>query len=104
MDASYRLLLRLFPAELPHLQDAFVDKLLELLPRLSSCKPVEMVKLLQTTLRQSGPLQLRLPLQVRRVTAVGGATGGSGSTSLLLHRSIGPRPPSPSPRGSRTIR
>lgn len=56
--------LRLFRAELPHLQDSFVDKLLELMPRLSSCKPVEMVKILQTTLRQSGLLQLRLPEQV----------------------------------------
>lgn len=55
---------RLFLAELPHLQDSFVDKLLELMPRLSSCKPAEMVKILQTTLRQSGLLQLRLPVQV----------------------------------------
>lgn len=55
---------RLFLAELPHLQDSFVDTLLELMPRLSSCKPVEMVKILQTTLRQSGLLQLRLPEQV----------------------------------------
>lgn len=56
--------LRLFLTELPHLQDSFVDKLLELMPRLSSCKPVELVKILQTTLRQSGLLQLRLPEQV----------------------------------------
>lgn len=41
-----------------------MDKLLELMPRLSSCKPVELVKILQTTLRQSGLLQLRLPEQV----------------------------------------
>ncbi|XP_075968071.1 integrator complex subunit 4 isoform X1 [Anarhichas minor] len=60
---------RLFLAELPHLQDSFVDKLLELMPRLSSCKPVEMVKILQTTLRQSGLLQLRLPEQIHRATA-----------------------------------
>ncbi|KAM8905119.1 integrator complex subunit 4 [Spinachia spinachia] len=60
---------RLFLAELPHLQDGFVDTLLELMPRLSSCKPVEMVKILQTTLRQSGLLQLRLPEQIHRATA-----------------------------------
>ncbi|XP_026230812.1 integrator complex subunit 4 [Anabas testudineus] len=60
---------RLFLTELPHLQDSFVDKLLELMPRLSSCKPVEMVKILQTTLRQSGLLQLRLPVQIHRATA-----------------------------------
>uniref|UniRef100_A0A8C2X6C0 Integrator complex subunit 4 n=1 Tax=Cyclopterus lumpus TaxID=8103 RepID=A0A8C2X6C0_CYCLU len=60
---------RLFLAELPHLQDSFVDKLLELMPRLSSCKPVETVKILQTTLRQSGLLQLRLPEQIHRATA-----------------------------------
>lgn len=60
---------RLFLAELPHLQDGFVDKLLELMPRLSSCKPAELVKILQTTLRQSGLLQLRLPEQIHRATA-----------------------------------
>ncbi|XP_070762148.1 integrator complex subunit 4 [Enoplosus armatus] len=60
---------RLFLKELPHLQDSFVDKLLELMPRLSSCKPVELVKILQTTLRQSGLLQLRLPEQIHRATA-----------------------------------
>lgn len=43
-----------------------MDKLLELMPRLSSCKPVELVKILQTTLRQSGLLQLKLPEQVRQ--------------------------------------
>ncbi|TKS80527.1 Integrator complex subunit 4 [Collichthys lucidus] len=60
----------LFLTELPHLQDSFVDKLLELMPRLSSCKPVELVKILQTTLRQSGLLQLRLqPEQIHRATA-----------------------------------
>ncbi|XP_035535875.1 integrator complex subunit 4 [Morone saxatilis] len=60
---------RLFLTELPHLQDSFVDKLLELMPRLSSCKPVELVKILQTTLRQSSLLQLRLPEQIHRATA-----------------------------------
>ncbi|KAA8579382.1 hypothetical protein FQN60_016812 [Etheostoma spectabile] len=60
---------RLFAAELPHLQDSFVDKLLELMPRLSSCKPAEMVKILLATLRLSGLLQLRLPEQIHRATA-----------------------------------
>ncbi|XP_020512330.2 integrator complex subunit 4 [Labrus bergylta] len=60
---------RLFLTELPHLQDSFVDKLLELMPRLSSCKPVEMVRILQTTLRQSSLLHLRLPQQIHRATA-----------------------------------
>ncbi|XP_053278025.1 integrator complex subunit 4 [Pleuronectes platessa] len=60
---------RLFLTELPHLQDSFVDKLLELMPRLSSCKPAELVKILQTTLRQSGLLQLKLPEQIHRATA-----------------------------------
>ncbi|XP_040901874.1 integrator complex subunit 4 [Toxotes jaculatrix] len=60
---------RLFLTELPHLQDSFVDKLLELMPRLSSCKPVELVKILQSTLRQSGLLQLKLPEQIHRATA-----------------------------------
>ncbi|MEQ2157857.1 Integrator complex subunit 4, partial [Goodea atripinnis] len=61
--------IRMFLTELPHLQDSFVDKLLELMPRLLSCKPVELVKILQTTLRQSGLLQLRLPEQINRATA-----------------------------------
>ncbi|KAK1900101.1 Integrator complex subunit 4 [Dissostichus eleginoides] len=60
---------RLFLAELPYLQDSFVDQLLELLPRLSSCKPVELVRILQSTLRQSGLLQLPLPEQIHRATA-----------------------------------
>ncbi|XP_061575888.1 integrator complex subunit 4 isoform X2 [Cololabis saira] len=60
---------RLFQAELPHLQDGFGEKLLELMPRLASCKPVELVKILQTTLRQSGLLQLQLPEQIHRATA-----------------------------------
>lgn len=60
---------RMFLTELPHLQDSFVHKLLELMPRLLSCKPAELVKILQTTLRQSGLLQLRLPEQIHRATA-----------------------------------
>ncbi|XP_056139621.1 integrator complex subunit 4 isoform X2 [Lampris incognitus] len=60
---------RLFFTEMPHLQDSFVEKLLELMPRLSSCKPMELVKILQTTLRQSGFLQLKLPEQIHRATA-----------------------------------
>uniref|UniRef100_A0A3Q3VUX3 Integrator complex subunit 4 n=1 Tax=Mola mola TaxID=94237 RepID=A0A3Q3VUX3_MOLML len=60
---------RLFVSELPHLQNSFVDKLLEVMPRLSSCKPAELVKILQTTLRQSSLLQLRFPKQIHRATA-----------------------------------
>ncbi|XP_013888020.1 integrator complex subunit 4 [Austrofundulus limnaeus] len=60
---------RLFPSELPHFQDSFVEKLLDVMPRLLSCKPAELVKILQTTLRQSGLLQLRLPQQIHRATA-----------------------------------
>lgn len=60
---------RLFVTELPHLRDSFVEKLVELLPRLLSCKPVEVVKILQTALRGSGLLQLRLPEQIHRATA-----------------------------------
>lgn len=55
---------RLFVLELPHLQDSFAEKLLQVMPRLSSCNPVELVKILQTTLRQSSLLQLALPEQV----------------------------------------
>uniref|UniRef100_A0A3P9MNE2 Integrator complex subunit 4 n=1 Tax=Oryzias latipes TaxID=8090 RepID=A0A3P9MNE2_ORYLA len=60
---------RQFLPELPHLQDSFAEKLLELMPRLSSCKPVELVKILQATLRQSGVPQLRLPERIHRATA-----------------------------------
>uniref|UniRef100_H2STU7 Integrator complex subunit 4 n=1 Tax=Takifugu rubripes TaxID=31033 RepID=H2STU7_TAKRU len=60
---------RLFALEMPHLQDSFAEKLLEVMPRLSSCKPVELVKILQTTLRQSSLLQLALPEQIHRATA-----------------------------------
>ncbi|KAJ7995684.1 hypothetical protein DPEC_G00247130 [Dallia pectoralis] len=59
---------RLFVAELPHLQDSFVGKLLDLSPRLSACKPGELVKILQTTLRQSGFLNLQLPEQIQRAS------------------------------------
>uniref|UniRef100_A0AAV2J526 Integrator complex subunit 4 n=2 Tax=Percomorphaceae TaxID=1489872 RepID=A0AAV2J526_KNICA len=60
---------RLFLSELPHLKDTFVDKVLELRPRLSSCAPVEVVKLLQSTLRQSGLLLPTLPPQIQKATA-----------------------------------
>lgn len=60
---------RLFMAELPYFQDTFVEKLLDLMPRLSACKPVELVKILQTTLRQSSLLHLRLPEQIQRASA-----------------------------------
>lgn len=55
---------RCFIADLPHLQDSFVDKLLDLMPRLMASKPVEVVKILQTMLRQSTFLHLPLPEQV----------------------------------------
>ncbi|XP_023648280.1 integrator complex subunit 4 isoform X1 [Paramormyrops kingsleyae] len=60
---------RLFIAELPYLQDSFVEKLLELMPRLVASKPADLMKILQTTLRQSGFLQLKLPEQIHRATA-----------------------------------
>lgn len=60
---------RLFLTELPHLKDTFVDKVLELKPRMSSCNPVEFVKLLQTTLRQSSLLLPTLPPQIHKATA-----------------------------------
>uniref|UniRef100_A0A8C8I7H1 Integrator complex subunit 4 n=1 Tax=Oncorhynchus tshawytscha TaxID=74940 RepID=A0A8C8I7H1_ONCTS len=60
---------RLFVVELPHLQESFVGKLLDLSPKLSACKPGELVKILQTTLRQSGFLNLQLPKQVQRASA-----------------------------------
>lgn len=50
--------------ELPHFQDSFVEKLLELMPRLTACKPLDLVKILQTTLRQSRFIHLKLPEQV----------------------------------------
>lgn len=42
-----------------------MDKLLDLMPRLMTSKPVEVVKILQTMLRQSTFLHLPLPEQVR---------------------------------------
>ncbi|KAM6945965.1 LOW QUALITY PROTEIN: integrator complex subunit 4 [Aplochiton taeniatus] len=60
---------RSFLMELPHFQESFVEKLLELMPRLSSCKPVELVKILQTTLRQGGLLPIKLPEQIQRASA-----------------------------------
>lgn len=46
------------------MQGSFVDKLLDLMPRLVTSKPSEVVKILQTTLRQSTFLHLPLPEQV----------------------------------------
>lgn len=46
------------------MQDSFVDKLLDLMPRLVTSKPSEVVKILQTTLRQSSFLRLPLPEKV----------------------------------------
>ncbi|KAJ6664837.1 hypothetical protein lerEdw1_005809 [Lerista edwardsae] len=60
---------RCFISELPHMQDSFVDKLLDLMPRLVTSKPSEVVKILQTTLRQSSFLRLPLPEKVHRATA-----------------------------------
>ncbi|XP_063807366.1 integrator complex subunit 4 isoform X2 [Pseudophryne corroboree] len=60
---------RCFISELPHMQDSFVDKLLDLMPRLVNSKPLEMVKILQTTLRQSSFLRLTLPEQIHRASA-----------------------------------
>ncbi|XP_062861171.1 integrator complex subunit 4 [Trichomycterus rosablanca] len=60
---------RLFMLELPHFQDSFVEKLLELMPRLVACKPLDLVKILQTTLRQSRFTHLKLPEQIHRASA-----------------------------------
>ncbi|KAM3934765.1 integrator complex subunit 4 isoform 1-T1 [Leptodactylus fuscus] len=60
---------RCFISELPHMQDSFVDKLLDLMPRLVNSKPLEMVKILQTSLRQSSFLRLTLPEQIHRASA-----------------------------------
>ncbi|KAM5180018.1 integrator complex subunit 4 isoform 1-T1 [Mantella aurantiaca] len=60
---------RCFISELPHMQDSFVDKLLDLMPRLVNSKPMEMVKILQTTLRQSSFLRLTLPEQIHKASS-----------------------------------
>ncbi|XP_061484986.1 integrator complex subunit 4 isoform X2 [Rhineura floridana] len=60
---------RCFISELPHMQDSFVDKLLDLMPRLVTSKPSEVAKILQTTLRQSSFLCLPLPEKIHRATA-----------------------------------
>ncbi|XP_063061421.1 integrator complex subunit 4 [Engraulis encrasicolus] len=60
---------RLFMSDMPHFQDSFVDKLLELMPRLMACKPLDLVKILHTTLRQSGFLALKIPEQIHRASA-----------------------------------
>ncbi|XP_062408896.1 integrator complex subunit 4 isoform X2 [Sardina pilchardus] len=60
---------RLFMSELPHFQESFVEKLLEVMPRLVACKPLDLVKILQTTLRQSGFLHLKIPEQIQRASA-----------------------------------
>ncbi|XP_025032410.1 integrator complex subunit 4-like, partial [Python bivittatus] len=52
---------RCFISELPHMQGSFVDKLLDLMPRLVTSKPSEVVKILRVTLRQSNFLCLPLP-------------------------------------------
>lgn len=60
---------RCFITELPYMPDSFVDKLLDLMPRLVTSKPSEVVKILQATLRQSSFLHLTLPEQIQRATA-----------------------------------
>uniref|UniRef100_UPI00398E87D9 integrator complex subunit 4 isoform X1 n=1 Tax=Pristiophorus japonicus TaxID=55135 RepID=UPI00398E87D9 len=60
---------RCFASELQYLQESFVEKLLEIMPRLVACKPAEMVKILQTTLHHSSFLLLNLPEQVHRASA-----------------------------------
>ncbi|XP_054097843.1 integrator complex subunit 4 isoform X3 [Callithrix jacchus] len=60
---------RYFITDLPHLQDSFVDKLLDLMPRLMTSKPAEVVKILQTMLRQSAFLHLPLPEQIHKASA-----------------------------------
>uniref|UniRef100_A0A8B9QWK4 Integrator complex subunit 4 n=1 Tax=Anas platyrhynchos TaxID=8839 RepID=A0A8B9QWK4_ANAPL len=60
---------RCFISELPRMQGSFVDKLLDLMPRLVTSKPSEVVKILQTTLRQSTFLHLPLPEQLHRASA-----------------------------------
>ncbi|KAL2096483.1 hypothetical protein ACEWY4_008631 [Coilia grayii] len=60
---------RLFMSDMPHFQDSFVEKLLELMPRLMACKPLDLVKILHTTLRQSGFLALKIPEQIHRASA-----------------------------------
>lgn len=73
---------RYFIADLPHLQDSFVDKLLDLMPRLMTSKPAEVVKILQTMLRQSAFLHLPLPEQVRVYLALTGQICPDGQKSL----------------------
>ncbi|CAD7680537.1 unnamed protein product [Nyctereutes procyonoides] len=48
---------------------SFVDKRLDLMPRLMTSKPVEVVKILQTMLRQSTFLHLPLPEQMEHTSA-----------------------------------
>ncbi|XP_070605616.1 integrator complex subunit 4 isoform X1 [Erythrolamprus reginae] len=60
---------RCFISELPHMQGSFVDKLLDLMPRLLASKPSEVVKILRVTLKQSNFLRLPLPEKVHRATA-----------------------------------
>nr|XP_033803731.1 integrator complex subunit 4 isoform X2 [Geotrypetes seraphini] len=60
---------RCFISELPHMQDSFVDKLLDLMPRLVNSKPSEVVKILQATLQQSSFLHLTLPEQIHKASS-----------------------------------
>lgn len=57
-------------SEVPHLHNnSFVEKLLELKPRLSLLKAAELLKILQSSLRQSSLLLLTLPQQIHRAKA-----------------------------------
>ncbi|KAM5246185.1 integrator complex subunit 4 isoform 3-T3 [Ctenodactylus gundi] len=60
---------RCFISDLPRLQDSFVDRLLDLMPRLVTSKPAEVVKIVQTMLRQGAFLPLPLPEQIHKASA-----------------------------------
>ncbi|XP_043929275.1 integrator complex subunit 4 isoform X2 [Protopterus annectens] len=61
---------RCFSSELPHMRNCFIDKVLELMPRLAASKPSDLVKILQAALRQSSFLHLTLPDQIHRASAI----------------------------------
>ena len=76
---------RCFIADLPHLKDSFVDKLLDLMPRLMTSKPVEVVKILRTMLRQSTFLHLPLPEQIHTLQPASLSQQVSQTTPCSLH-------------------
>ncbi|XP_070986588.1 integrator complex subunit 4-like [Oncorhynchus clarkii lewisi] len=93
---------RLFVVELPHLQESFVGKLLDVSPRLSACKPGELVKILQTTLRQSGFLNLQFPKQVQRASATIIERGATAALKASSQQRVPLREPFPSANLSRS--